>query len=410
MTGWETTGRLDLSRPESTAAPELLAAVRARLSDLLGLDGEGIVLTTDPDRVRSEWRAAGGDTLNDQTGRSVSALRDMTLDLPALIAAGPADSGLCALVLEGGLHARSLRRDSEARIPPLTLRAALSTLAPAGLAEDAARAAGRDAAMTGVMASLQADPAISEVRLVGDALELMAQDRAVLAERLRRAGLVFAETDSGYRGYIPDAATARQAALALGAGPAAARQASRRRSTRETDILVAVDLDGSGARIHTGLPFYDHMLEQIAAHGGFGLTVAAEGDLTVDAHHTIEDVALALGESIAEALGDKKGIGRYGFTAPMDEAQATIAIDLSGRPLSRFEGSFARDEIGGFPTEMTPHVFRSLADSLRAAVHVKVEGEDDHHKVEACFKGFGRALRQAILMEGGETPSTKGVL
>ena len=290
------------------------------------------------------------------------------------------------------------------------LRAALKGLAPAGLAEDDIRIGTRDAELTRLVAALDADPAIAGVRMAGEALEIESSDRAALAERLRRAGLVFAETDNGYRGYIPDAATARQAALALGAGPAGARQASRRRSTRETDILVAVDLDGSGARIHTGLPFYDHMLEQIAAHGGFGLTVAAEGDLTVDAHHTIEDVALALGEALAEALGDKKGIGRYGFTAPMDEAQASIAIDLSGRPLSRFEGSFARDEIGGFPTEMTPHVFRSLADSLRAAVHVKVEGEDDHHKVEACFKGFGRALRQAIRMEGGETPSTKGVL
>lgn len=410
MTGWEITGRLDLSRPAYVAGPDLLEAVRARLSDILGVDAAGVVLTADADRVRAEWRAAAGDTLNDQAGRPVSALRGMTLDLPALTAAGPAETGLCALVLESGAHAGALRRDSEKRIPPLLLRAALKGLAPAGLAEDDIRTGARDAALTRLIAALDADPAIAGVRMAGEALEIESSDHAALAERLRRAGLVFAETDNGYRGYIPDAATARQAALALGAGPAAARQASRRRSTRETDILVAVDLDGSGARIHTGLPFYDHMLEQIAAHGGFGLTVAAEGDLTVDAHHTIEDVALALGEALAEALGDKKGIGRYGFTAPMDEAQASIAIDLSGRPLSRFEGSFARDEIGGFPTEMTPHVFRSLADSLRAAVHVKVEGEDDHHKVEACFKGFGRALRQAIRMEGGETPSTKGVL
>lgn len=189
------------------------------------------------------------------------------------------------------------------------------------------------------------------------------------------------------------------------------RQAEMVRETKETRIVAAVDLDRPApVRIETGIAFYDHMLEQVAAHGGISLILSCEGDLAVDAHHAIEDCALAFGEAVAKALGDKKGVGRYGFTTPMDEAQARVAIDLSGRPVAKFEGGFARSEIGGFPTEMTPHVFRSLADSLRAAVHVAVTGEDDHHKIEACFKGFGRALRQAVRIEGGDTPSTKGVL
>lgn len=200
---------------------------------------------------------------------------------------------------------------------------------------------------------------------------------------------------------------------ALGGQAAATprRRAEVIRETRETRIVASVDLDRAApVRIDTGVAFYDHMLEQVAAHGGLSLILSCEGDLPVDAHHAVEDCALAFGEAVAKALGDKKGVGRYGFTTPMDEAQARVAIDLSGRPAAKFEGGFARSEIGGFPTEMTPHVFRSLADSLRAAIHVEVTGEDDHHKVEACFKGFGRALRQAVRIEGGDTPSTKGVL
>ncbi len=153
------------------------------------------------------------------------------------------------------------------------------------------------------------------------------------------------------------------------------------------------------------------MLDQVAAHGGFGLNLAATGDTQVDAHHTIEDSALALGEALDRALGNRAGIGRFGFSLPMDEASADVRVDLSGRPFCRFEGSFEAERIGEFPTAMTPHVFRSLSQSLRAAIHVRVDGEDDHHKVESCFKALGRALRQGLATGGGQgVPSTKGAL
>ena len=154
------------------------------------------------------------------------------------------------------------------------------------------------------------------------------------------------------------------------------------------------------------------MLDQVAAHGGFSLILSCDGDLDIDGHHSVEDCAIALGGALSRALGDRRGIGRFGFSLPMDETEAHVLIDLSGRPYSVFEGNFEASHIGAYPTEMTAHVFRSLADSLGAAIHVRVEGENDHHKTEACFKAFGRALRQAVGREGrGDAmPSTKGVL
>jgi imidazoleglycerol-phosphate dehydratase/histidinol-phosphatase len=189
------------------------------------------------------------------------------------------------------------------------------------------------------------------------------------------------------------------------------RRAHVRRKTRETDIEVDVNLDrAEPIAISTGIGFYDHMLEQVARHGGFALELRCQGDLEIDEHHTVEDCALALGQALRAALGDKRGIARFGFLLPMDEARAQVAIDLSGRPYAVFEGKFGRDNVGGLPTELVPHFFRSLADSLGAAVHVSVQGENTHHMVEACFKGTGRALRQAVRIEGSELPSSKGVL
>jgi imidazoleglycerol phosphate dehydratase HisB len=183
------------------------------------------------------------------------------------------------------------------------------------------------------------------------------------------------------------------------------------RETKETRIAVRVDLDGApSAKVKTGVGYFDHMLEQIAKHGGFDLTLMCEGDTEVDAHHTIEDCMLALGSALKTALGDKRGIQRYGFALPMDEAEAEALIDLSGRPYAVFEGAFAAATLGDYPTEMTAHAFRSLAETMGAAIHVKVRGENDHHKTEACFKAFARALRQAIRVEGDDLPSTKGVL
>ncbi len=190
-----------------------------------------------------------------------------------------------------------------------------------------------------------------------------------------------------------------------------ARRAQVTRRTRETNIEVRVDLDSTAAlRIASGIGFFDHMLEQLAAHGGFALELTCQGDLDIDEHHTVEDCALALGEALRRALGEKVGIARYGFVLPMDEAQVQVAIDLSGRAFSRFEGRFERERIGALPTELVPHFFRSLADALNAAIHVTVRGENSHHMVEGCFKGVGRALRQALRRESEALPSTKGVL
>jgi imidazoleglycerol-phosphate dehydratase/histidinol-phosphatase len=191
----------------------------------------------------------------------------------------------------------------------------------------------------------------------------------------------------------------------------APRRASVQRDTRETKIRVEVDLDRvAEPAIATGLPFFDHMLEQIGKHSGFALKVKTEGDLHIDEHHTVEDTGLALGQALKEALGDKRGIGRYGFTLPMDETLASAALDFSGRPYFVFSGEFKRERVGDLPTELVPHFFRSVCDASGLNLNLQVHGENDHHKVEACFKSFARALRQAIRREGVELPSTKGAL
>ena len=191
----------------------------------------------------------------------------------------------------------------------------------------------------------------------------------------------------------------------------APRVASVERVTRETRIRVDIDLDRVAEPVvRTGLGFFDHMLEQLGKHGGFALDLRCEGDLHIDEHHTIEDVALALGQALRQALGDKRGIGRYGFTLPMDEALASAALDFSGRPYFVFEGRFARESVGQLATELVPHFFRSLCETAGLNLNLKVQGENDHHQVEACFKVVARALRQAIRREGFDLPSTKGTL
>ena len=210
----------------------------------------------------------------------------------------------------------------------------------------------------------------------------------------------------------------------------APRRASVERNTKETRISVQVDLDTRAEpRIKTSFGFFDHMLEQLGKHGGFGLSLRCEGDTHIDEHHTIEDCALALGHALRQALGDKRGIGRYGaaantaaedavdvaITLPMDETIARAALDLSGRAYFVFDGPppdgrFPRDRVGDIPTELVPHFFRSLCDSLGANLHLAVRGDNAHHMVEACFKAVARALRLALQREGSDLPSTKGTL
>ncbi|MDP9126716.1 MAG: histidinol-phosphate transaminase [Pseudomonadota bacterium] len=188
---------------------------------------------------------------------------------------------------------------------------------------------------------------------------------------------------------------------------------STRRATKETSIDVTVNLDEPGfLNVETGIGFFDHMLAQLASHGGFGLEMHCQGDLVIDQHHSIEDCALALGQALKAALGDKRGIARFGFTAPLDEALAQVTVDLSGRPYCSFNGSLPAPMIGTMSSEMVPHFFQSLAMAMGAAVHIAVEGENSHHMVEACFKATGRSLRQAFAREGRahSIPSTKGVL
>ena len=189
------------------------------------------------------------------------------------------------------------------------------------------------------------------------------------------------------------------------------RESAVERRTIETRIEARVNLDcPDPVVIRTGIGFYDHMLEQIARHGGFSLALDCDGDLHVDDHHTIEDTAICLGEALRNALGNKRGIGRYGFVVPMDESEARASVDLSGRGHVVFHGEFPRDSVGGLATEMVRHFFGTLADALGAAIHVEVRGENTHHMVEACFKSVGRCLRDAIRRTGAEMPSTKGML
>ena len=186
------------------------------------------------------------------------------------------------------------------------------------------------------------------------------------------------------------------------------------RQTKETKIDITLNLDGTGMhQISTGLRFFDHMLEQIARHGLIDLEIQCQGDLDIDEHHTIEDVGIALGQALSQAYRDKRGIDRYGFVLPMDEARAVVALDLSGRPYLVFNANFARDYVGDIPTEMIEHFFYSLATHMQATLHIEVLGSNDHHKVEACFKGLGRALKQSIEYNpriSGQIPSSKGSL
>lgn len=194
---------------------------------------------------------------------------------------------------------------------------------------------------------------------------------------------------------------------------AGSRKATVVRTTSETDIRITLDLDGNGRTdISTGLGFFDHMLEQISRHSGIDLEIHVKGDLNVDEHHTIEDTALALGEALHKALGDKRGIERYGFMLPMDDCNCTVALDFGGRPWLVWEAEFWRERIGDMPTEMFLHFFKSLSDAARMNLYIKAEGQNEHHKIEGIFKALARALKAAIRRDifRFTLPSTKGTL
>ena len=191
------------------------------------------------------------------------------------------------------------------------------------------------------------------------------------------------------------------------------RQVEHERNTKETKIKVVINLDGTGkANIHTGLGFFDHMLEQIARHGSIDLDIQCDGDLHIDEHHTIEDIGLALGEAFAKGLTDKRGMERYGFALPMDEAEAKVLIDFGGRNWIVWDAQFSREKVGEMPTEMFFHFFKSFSDAAKCNLNISCQGENEHHKIEAIFKAFAKAIKMAVRRDphSNQLPSTKGVL
>ncbi len=191
------------------------------------------------------------------------------------------------------------------------------------------------------------------------------------------------------------------------------RRATVERTTKETDIFISVDLDGGGiTEIETGLGFFNHMLEQIGRHGDIDLVIKVKGDLQVDEHHTIEDTAIALGEAFRKAIGDKKGMERYGFYLPMDDSVAKVAVDFGGRSWIEWNAQFIRERVGDMPTEMFYHFFKSFTDNARCNLNVQADGTNEHHKIEAIFKAFARAVKMAVTRSiiNNKIPSTKGIL
>lgn len=251
--------------------------------------------------------------------------------------------------------------------------------------------------------------------------------------RKPRTGLLTAYTDGSYdlagSFVIGDRDTDVQLAANLGAtalqvGPLSwaeiaerirrsVRRATVNRKTSETDVSVTVDLDGSGtSSVETGLHFFDHMLAQLIHHGGIALQLCCKGDLDVDEHHSVEDTAIVLGQALEKALGDKRGIGRYGFALPMDDSRALVLLDFGGRSELVWDVTFTREYVGDMPTELFRHFFKSLADAMHANIYVQVRGENNHHMAESIFKAFARALRQAVERKAFsyDIPSSKGLL
>ena len=306
---------------------------------------------------------------------------------------------------------------------PLTqssIRAALEALSPNGVVEAAERRRILIAERERLARLLPQSPHITGIYpSVTNFLLVQTPSSAAFMQHLQRFGILARNRHGDIPGTVrltvgtpeENNLVLRALGVTLETPASSPRLFSARRVTKETAISVTVNLDSPNfLKIETGIGFFDHMLSQLASHGGFGLELHCQGDLVIDQHHSIEDCALALGEALRAALGDKRGVARFGFSAPLDEALAQVVIDLSGRPHAGFEGTLPAPTVGGMSSEMVPHFFQSLANSLGAAIHVKVEGDNTHHMVESCFKATGRALRQAFRREGDTVPSTKGVL
>jgi len=329
------------------------------------------------------------------------------------LAYGLAGARVGAAVAQGQTLARLAGVLEPYALPEVSVRLAMQALDPSRMIETAERIGGVKRERARVVEALSRLMPLEAG--VGPVIIARPSDPAAVIENLRRFGLT--ADAAGERVRLPVSLKPEvndRLLVALGAADAKVRRTrvgQAVRDTKETRIVCAVDLDSAGpVKIETGVGFFDHMIEQVAAHGGFSIRLSCEGDLHTDPHHTIEDSAIALGQALKQALGERKGIQRYGFVLPMDEANAAVSIDLSGRPYPVFEGTFATPFIGDYRTDLTAHVIRSLAENLGAAIHVTVTGDDDHHKTEAVFKALGRALRQAIRVEGDVVPSTKGVL
>jgi len=344
-----------------------------------------------------------GTLIEDDAGKSPTSPGDVRLMrgvIPALLRFKAAGYELVIVTNQGGLGTSSYPREPFERVDAFVH----GLLASQGI-EFAANFICPHPAEAGCACR---KPAIGLVRDYVNAAPLDRERSAVVGDRDTDVELARNLGVAGYKIGSPGAETWAAVAHAVLDRP---RVAEVIRRTRETDIRVRIDLDSeTEPRARTGLGFFDHMLEQLGKHGGFALDVQCTGDLHIDEHHTVEDVALALGDALRKALGDKRGIQRYGFLLPMDEADVEVSIDLGGRPFLVFDGTFPRERVGELPTELVPHFFRSLAETLGAAIHVRVRGENAHHMVEVCFKGVARALRQAIARRGDELPSTKGTL
>jgi histidinol-phosphate aminotransferase len=380
--------------------PSDVLAIAAALPDTLVVADEAYVEFADT------------PSLVPQVGGNLLVLRTLSK------AYGLAGARIGCLIADPEIIELTSRASPPYPLPSLSIAATLDALAAERMPLHAERIARLVADREALAGRLRTVPEIRSIRTGGNFLFLEVADPAALAQRLASAGIRLRFRPNAAPGgvRVTVGTEAENAAMLAVFGLTETARPSRRaelvRDTKETRIAVAIDLDRPEPRhIATGIGFYDHMLDQVAAHGGFSLTLACTGDLEIDPHHSVEDIALALGAALKQALGDKRGIGRFGFALPMDEVRAEVLIDLSGRPFSKFEGKFDTSEVGGLPTQMVPHIFRSLADSMACAIHVKVEGDNDHHKVEGCFKAFGRALRMGLAVGGSDAlPSTKGVL